>query len=261
MKLAEFFSQITPFLLGKSSHSETVLSLYGLSPPQPDANRLAIYGRFCEAHRHEVLDGVFPYLRSCVVSVAGDLGWKKLVRGYFDAHPMDHFELNHNAAHFPAFLETLDADSLGVAVADFASALADFEWWEWQTKVVPDSESDRPLEKGPLRLHSTVELRPYKFDLLGFVEKLAGEDPSSPRTPERRDSMVLFWRDRQLNLRRDRVSDQELWLIKAVYEQRRVDEDLAALLSMAVSDLAVLSRDLYEAGILIGDPRHLPASD
>lgn len=261
MKLAEFFANIEPFLLGKASHSETVSQLYGSSPPQPDSDRLAIYGRFCETHRHEVLDGVFPYLRTIVVDVAGESGWDKLVRAYFAAHPMNHFELNHNAAQLPAFLENAEAETLGVVLPDFAAALADFEWWEWQTKVVLESESDRPIDGGPLRLHSSVELRPYAFDLLSFVDRSDAPGSELEGSPERGDNLVLFWRDRHLHMRRDRVSPHEVLLIKAVFEQRQVDAELAALLSIPLSDLAALALDLFQAGIIIGDARLLPSSD
>ena len=68
MKLQDFYRRVGPFLLGEQSHSDAVLALYGSEPPQPDAERLAIYGRFCRNHRHEVLDGIFVALRALVVA-------------------------------------------------------------------------------------------------------------------------------------------------------------------------------------------------
>ncbi|HNK46563.1 MAG TPA: putative DNA-binding domain-containing protein [Pseudomonadota bacterium] len=260
MKLADFFAQMEPFLLGKASHAATVEQLYGASPPQPDADRLAIYGRFCDVHRHEVLDGIFPYLRTIVVRLHGESGWDTLVRGYFDAHPMHHFELNHNAVALPSFLGSLDASSLGIALPDYAAALADFEWWEWQTLSVEETADDLLPDGGPLRLHGSVELRPYPYDLLSWIEAADDLSCAEPPSPEKIDSLVLFWRDRTQSLRRDRVSSVEIQIIKAVYEEHRLDAALAEAMSIPIEQLAETALDLYQAGIVIGDAKLLPST-
>ena len=112
MRLSDFYSRIAPFLLGEASHPQAVESLYGQHAPSPDADRLAIYGRFCRLHRHETIEGVFSTLQKCLTRQLGEECWSSLIAAYFRAHPMHHFELNHNAAAFPQFLQTADLPSL-----------------------------------------------------------------------------------------------------------------------------------------------------
>ena len=262
MKLQDFYRRVGPFLLGEQDHPEAVLSLYGSAPPQPDAERLAIYGRFCRNHRHDVLDGIYVSLRALVVAGCGEDGWDKLVEAYFRAHPMHHFELNHNGAAFPSFLERLQSEPNDAMLGErplpaCAAELADFEWWEWQTLSALDDPADLPIDGGPLRLHSTVELRPYRYDWLAWFDRDPDAEPQ-PAEPALTDTLVLFWRDRELSSRRDGTSPLELQLIKAVYEGLPIDADLARLIGCALSTLAGLAWDHYRAGILIGDPKLLP---
>ena len=262
MKLAAFYQQIGPFLLGNASHEETVSALYGSAPPQPDAERLRIYGHFCRNHRHEVLDGIFTALHALIEQRCGPAGWAQIVAAYFAAHPMHHFELNHNAASFPSFLAQVLSSAehpLRALLPDCAAELADFEWWEWQTFSGQDSPSDVPMDAGPLRLHSSVDIRPYHFDLLDVFD---GEDADAdrPMLPSAKDSLVLFWRDRKLSSRREPVSALELQILKAIHEGRAIDAVLATQLTVCIDELAETASDLHRAGILIGDPSLLPDS-
>ncbi|MBL8634060.1 MAG: putative DNA-binding domain-containing protein [Myxococcales bacterium] len=258
MKLADFYAQMGPFLLGKASHEETIAALFGENPPQPDADRVQIYGRFCLNHRHEVLDGIFTELRALIVHRCGESGWAQVVAAYFDAHPMHHFELNHNAEAFPAFLTSVLSDSchsLRALLPDCAAELADFEWWEWQTFSALDVPSDTPIDAGPLRLHSSVDIRPYQYDWLDFLDR---SQDARPELPVVHSSLVLFWRDRKLSARRASLSALELQLIKAIYEGRAVSDELAKQLGVSIEDLAEVAWDHHRAGILLGDPSLLP---
>jgi len=260
MKLADFYARVAPFLLGESSHEEAVDQLYGGLPPVPDADRWAIYGRFCRVHRHDVLEAVYSALHQTVQAQLGEDSWSQLVAAYFRAHPMHHFEMNHNAAAFPAFLQKLaaKADSSSLRLPDFAAELADFEWWEWQTFAAPDAAADVPLAGGPLRLHSSVDLRPYRYDFVRWIDD--HEECERPAEPELDASMVLFWRNLSLSARRDRVSPLELQLIKAVFEGLSLDEQLAQRIGVPLSELAEIAWDYQRAGILLGDPHQLPPS-
>lgn len=260
MKLADFYNRIGPFLLGKAAHAETIASLYGSIPPQPDAERVQIYGRFCARHRHEVLDGVFAELHALMVRHCGDAGWAQIVAAYFDEHPMHHFELNHNAAAFPSFLTAVLATpqhALRSLLPDCAAELADFEWWEWQTFSGQDAPSDTPIDEGPLRLHSSVDIRPYHYDFLRFFDE-DRDGRAQPALPSSADTLVLFWRDRRLSARRDSLSALELQLIKAIYEGRAIGDELARQLGVSAEDLAEVAHDHHRAGILLGDPSLLP---
>jgi hypothetical protein len=261
MKLDEFYEQIGPFLLGNAAYEETVSALYGSAPPQPDAERLRIYGNFCRNHRHEVLDGIFTELHSLIARRCGDSGWAQIVAAYFADHPMHHFELNHNAEALPSFLARVLSSSehpLRALLPDCAADLADFEWWEWQTFSGPDSPSDVPMDAGPLRLHGSVDIRPYHFDFLDFFDG-DDDDAERPTLPVAKDTLVLFWRDRRLSSRRGSVSALELQLIKAIHEGRAIDRLLATQLGVSFDELIETAWDHHHAGILIGDPSLLPA--
>lgn len=265
MKLQDFYRRVGPFLLGEQSHPDAVLALYGSEPPQPDAERLAIYGRFCRNHRHEVLDGIFVALRALVVARCGEERWDQLVGAYFRAHPMHHFELNRNGAAFPSFLDRLQSEPIEAVLGErplptCAAELADFEWWEWQTLSALDDPADLPIDHGALRLHSTVELRPYRYNWLAWFDRNEEAAPQ-PVEPALTDTLVLFWRDRDLAARRDTASPVELQLIKAVYEGLPIDAELARIIGCSLSTLAELAWDHYRAGILIGDPKLLPHED
>jgi hypothetical protein len=260
MKLADFYARMAPFLLGESSHQEAVAALYGSPPPTPDAERLAIYARFCRVHRHDVLEAVYSALHQTVQAQLGEDSWSQLVAAYFRAHPMHHFEMNHNAAAFPAFLQKLaaDADTSSLRLPDFAAELADFEWWEWQTFAAPDDAADVPLAGGSLRFHSSVDLRPYRYDFVGWLDD--NEVSARPAEPELQETMVLFWRNLSLSARRERVNSLELQLIKAVFEGLSLDEQLADRIGVPLGELAKIAWDYHRAGILLGDPHLLPPS-
>jgi hypothetical protein len=227
VKLAHFFQTIAPYLEGRAGFEETSRALFGKSP-LPDTPRLAIYERFCRAHRQTATAGVHQYVRDLVVAQAGRERWDALVEAYFVAHPMRHVEINANGAQLAAFLAARPD------VPPLWSALADFEWWEWQTLSAKDDPADATPDEGPLRLASTVELRPYGWD---FVTWLDAEQRAP--APEEREVLVLFWRNRQLDARRELASVAELQVLKAVSEGGRVERDETF-------------DDLHRAGVILG---------
>lgn len=228
MKLAQFYQTIAPYLEGRAGHDATVRALFGDAPPA-EANRLRIYERFCRSHRQTATAGVHQVLREWVVAQAGRERWDALVEAYFVAHPMQHVEINENGAHLAAFLATRSD------VPPEWAALADFEWWEWQTLSAPDSPDDASPDEGPLRLGATVELRPYAWN---FVDWLDADGERAP-APAREDVLVLFWRNRKLDARRALATPAELVVLKRVSEGLAVERD-------EVFD------DLHAAGIVLG---------
>ncbi len=255
MKMTEFYDRIAPFLLGEITHDAVVPALWGSNPPVPDAARLAIYGRFCQAHRAETLDGIFTTCRRVVVAHGGEAAWTALIEAYFCAHPMHHFELNRNAEHFADFLAA-DADA---GWPPFLVALADVEWWEWQVYSAADDPSDAAPDDGELRLGSTVELRPYDWDLLSWLDA-QDDEATAPAAPDAAPIVVLFWRDRDLDSRREPATPLDLMIIKAVVELIPLDAALATRLNVPVNTLAETTAELHRAGILLGDPTQLPAA-
>lgn len=227
MKLAPFFQAITPFLEGRADQPQTVRKLFG-DKPLPDSHRLSIYAQFCAEHRTTATGGVHRDLRAAIEAHGGERLWRALVQDYFAQHPMQHVEINENGAHLAAFLAARPD------LPAWWSALADFEWWEWQTLVAPDDPLDATPDEGPLRIASTVDLRPYPFDLLAWLE----EAPRPP-APEAREVLVLFWRNRKLDARRALAAPEELQLLK------RVSEGLPVAPSATFDDL-------HAAGIVLG---------
>ena len=225
MKLAPFYERIGAFLEGKSGLSETRVALYGTPPPE-ESKRLAIYERFCREHRNTATGGVHQEVRALVTAQQGEPAWRQLVEDYFALHPMQHVEINENGAQLAAFLA-----GRGEALW---SALADFEWWEWQTLSALDDPLDARPDEGPLRLGATVELRPYAWNLVSWLDA-----PQRAPLPPEEDVLVLFWRNRRLDSRRAVATQADLVVLKQVSEGLPVTRD-------DVFD------DLHAAGIVLG---------
>lgn len=263
MKLERFFAVVAPYLLGTRDHDSTVRDLYGdaAAPGQPhatDAERLRIYAAFCQRHREDTVDLVFPNCKRVVCEKRGQAAWDEILRRYFTAHPMHHFEICHNASDFAAFLGKLALEDADAKLPRFLADLADLEWWEWQTYVAPSTdETSGQADAGPLRLADTVELRAYKHDLLEWLS----QDPRPP-APTPREHLVLYWRDRDLDERKEYAQPHELILIKALVEgllgdeaqPRAIDEELADHLGIPLDELVETAVDLHQARILLGDP-------
>ena len=144
MKLAPFYERIGPFLEGKVGLDETKHALFGAQTPR-DAHRLAIYQRFCREHRNTATGGVHLLTRELITAERGEAFWRQLVEDYFARHPMHHAEINENGAHLSAFLASRPE------WPTLWSALADFEWWEWQTFIAKDDAGVRRLRSAEVR--------------------------------------------------------------------------------------------------------------
>jgi len=88
----------------------------------------------------------------------------------------------------------------------------------------------------PLRIASTVELRPYAWDFVSWMN-----EDDRPPLPAVEDVLVLFWRNRDLAPRRARATQEELVLLKQAAEHLPVERDATF-------------EDLHGAGIILGRP-------
>jgi len=255
VRLADLLATMGPYLLGQASNPQVLQSLLGEQASAQDGKRLQIYGDFCRQHRLDAVDHVFSYCRSTVVANAGLAAWEELVERYFHAHPMHHFELNRNGRHFPEFLTQYSLGSLGDALP-FLPELADLEWWEWQTYSVFDDPRDEAADTGELRVASTVELRPYAYDLLAWIDERAAHGFASPPVPV--SCLVLFWRDRDLDLRRTTPSSLELMLLKAVIERIPLDDAFMHRVGISAEAIQACMSDLHSLGIIHGAVPTLP---
>lgn len=242
MKLRDFFGAISPFLRGEASHAEAVRALYGTSGDTRDRNaeRLAIYGRLCRLHRFEILEGLYAHCARVVRTGYGEEAWDALVEAYFRAHPMRAAELNANGAHLPDFLATYAPEH---GLPEWLPELADLEWWEWVVLTAPDSEPEGPRPC----LDPTVELRPYRYDFVGWMD---AEPSERPEEPEPREGLVLFWRDRAGGYRRENVHPLELMVIKALHEGSGLDA-VARAAEVPVEALESTLAELTEAGVVL----------
>ncbi|HYO59400.1 DNA-binding domain-containing protein [Archangium sp.] len=252
MKLRAFFEAITPFLEGRASHDETSRALYGAPEggthaSDKDARRLAIYGRFCRIHRFEILEKLYPHCWREVRERHGEEAWEALVEAYYRSHPMRAAEMNANGARLPEFLASYAPEA---QLPGWLPELADLEWWEWEVLVAPDREEEGPRP----RLASTVELRPYRYDLVGWLDAKSSE---RPHVPESRESLVLFWRDREGNCRREKTSSLELLVLKALHEGLGLDRVAAEAGGVSLEALRETLSDFIAAGIAL-NPTPLP---
>lgn len=257
--IEQFFAHIGPYLHGATSYEQTVQALFGDSAQGAatiHAKRLAIYGRFCAQQRQEALK-VFEATAAAINRHASpppghETAWESWVERYFVAHPMHHFEINQNGEFFPDFLAGALAED-PQSLPPFAAALADFEWWEWLVSTVPDTASDDAQADGtdtePLRLASTVDLRPYAYDFVTWLDSEPGERAA---LPDAESTIVVFWRDRSLRGRREIAQPLELVIVKAILEGLTIDAELATRVGVDLSDLRETLADLHAAGIVLG---------
>jgi hypothetical protein len=91
-----------------------------------------------------------------------------------------------------------------------------------------------------LRLASTVELRPYAYDFVGWFDEL--ERPRS-EAPQARQTVVLFWRDPADRSCVLEVGSPELRVLRAVKAGRRISQDQLPIAARLRALGAVLPRE------------------
>ena len=235
MNLDHFFLTMQPLLSGRATASAVARSL-GVN-----AERLALYGRFCHVHRHATLEGVFSPVKARVEPAR----WPSLVADYFAVHPAHHWELNANGQAFAGFVRTQPD------LQPWLWQLADLCWWEHAAFVAPNAP-EQPHTRD--RLHPTVMLRAYTHDV---VDLLAADDADPPFE---KPTVVLIWRSSQLQVVMQPVAGAALVVIKAVVE--RVGLRRAAIASgVELEHLERARTSLVDAGAVIprrSRARHSP---
>jgi hypothetical protein len=240
VSLQDFFDGVAPALLGQRPVADVARELYANEPRrQVDAKRLAIYARFCTIHRQEAIEGIFSHTQAVAERTIGKPAWEQLIERFFTERPMREVEINANSATWPEFLATTKPAGL----PDWIAPLADFEWWEWQTRIAPDS----PLSPDtPLRLNPTVEVRPYPRDFVTWLDEGAEGEPHEEST------LVIFWRDADFDVRRENANALELLILKSIVEGSKLSAAELRRQGLARSDVNETIDDLREAGILEG---------
>ena len=224
--LAGFYAAIGPLLEGRAGLADAQRALWPEGAPRPDGDRLAIYARFCHTHRVSALSA---YAETRRAAEAAGARWADVVASYFRASPMHHVELNENGTSLPEHLASVHG-----ALPPYLPALADLERWVWRTRVAADDPAD--AAGGPLRLATTVEARPYAWDLVTWLD----DAPRAP-APQPASVIVLFWRDPDGDARRELAAPEELYTLKCVAEGVPVPDAVADTLA-----------DLRAAGVVLG---------
>ncbi len=243
MSLQDFFDGVAPALLGSRPIDEVARELYAKEPHrQIDARRLAIYARFCRLHRQDAIEAIYSHCETVAVRTIGRSAWEQLIQRCFSEHPMREVELNANSAVWPEFL----ARTKPAGLPAWVIPLADFEWWEWQTRSAPDVP---PASGTSLRLSPTVEVRPYPYDFVTWADDGAVGDPREEAT------IVIFWRDQDLDLRRENATELELLVLKSIVEGSRLSDADLRRHGLSRSEVHETIDDLRQAGILEGRAR------
>lgn len=219
MSLDTFFNAVGPYFGGAAGLEQTVAALGG----DVDAARLGLYGHFCNVHRREILEGVYPVTRA---ALAPEL-WKTLFDRYFRTHPTTHWDLNANAAAFPEFVRAQPE------APAWAWELADVEWWHFAAFVAAD-------EKVPVRvkdqLHPTLMLRPYAFDVLRTYQEHGGGNGDEPCPGP---VVMRIHRDKQHNTVAALATPAQLVVVKSIVE--------GVALAAAARESGVKSAELRKA--------------
>src|SRR5205823_3576565 len=127
---------------------------------------------------------------------------------------------------------------------------------EWRARMAPDAapdDGDTPdgggtaPDAGPLRIAPTVELRPYAWDFVTWIDGAPADERAEAPPPG--DVLVLFWRDRALEPRREVAQPLELLVLKAVSEGHADGAGARPIVDEGAWRDTVA--DLHAAGILV----------
>lgn len=209
MKLEDSLEAMASLLAGRASSDATAGRL-GI-----EAHGLSFYARLAKMARESLLSGMFPHSRHAVVVRSSEERWRALVEEYFEKHPERRFVRHLNAAAFPAFLGAI------AAAPPWLGEIADLEWHEWQAEIAARDPSDDDPDQGPLRVASTLRLRSYAHDVVGWIDEAEREGD-----PARVPVVCAFWQDRDALSFRNALSSRHLEAIEAVRATAPLDREV-----------------------------------
>jgi hypothetical protein len=244
MRLAEFFSIMEGMMAERTRAAEVATRFYG---PEPGRARrlLAIYESMPRLRRAETLAFVFPRTRAWFARGRHAHAWVELGTSYYAQAPWRAVKPLPNCAGFPAFLAGV-AGTRGFE--PWLAELADAEWWLHQVRGAVDDPRDG--EGGPLRLSSTVEVRPYRVDLTEWIEEA---EVVKPEPPPAREILALFWRNAKLVACLRTIGGNHVRVLGAVRKGIALTPAFASALGVGADELAATVRRFRAIGILAGD--------
>ena len=140
----------------------------------PDA-RMRLYEKLFHANLERFLANGFPIAKR----VLGGVGWKNLVRAFYDRHPCRTPYFREIGQEFLAFLE---ADG-GLELPDFLAELAHYEAAERSLQVAPDAEPAADMDpqgdllRCPVVVSPLIRLLSYRHRVHELGSAGAGERP------------------------------------------------------------------------------------
>lgn len=243
MKLDEFFTKIAPLFDGRKTVDEVAVSLYG-SAKGPGADRLRVYDGMCRWRRGNTLSWSFPRCYAFVLENGGLYNWQQIATEFFVIDPWRSLQPLPNTGKFPEYLV---ANSARFKLPPWLPEVADLEWWIAYLRVVPDDPT--ATDEGPLRLHPTVEIRPYEYNLAAWIED---SEAANREPPVKKKTAVVVWRNRKLAAAVDSIGGPRIRLLAAIQNGRAIDAALAKELSLDLPAVHDMTRRMWTRGILIG---------
>lgn len=216
-----------------------------------EESRIALYPEFVLDHVRNVLVKNFTSL----AGLCSAEDWEGIVKEYFRTNPPDHYELNANAARFPAFLQSL-AEQGRFGLGEFHLELAEVEWLEWEVFSSP-KEIPLPQEIREPVLNPTLAVLELKYPVVEYLRtwergKARGFPAGVPPVPEEEDGGIVFvFRHPGTHEAVvQRATDPELFGFKVVHESIPLNQ-AAEEAHISLSEAESLLLDAAAKGLVI----------
>ncbi len=225
-----------------------------------EESRIALYPEFVLDHVRNILVKNF----SALASLFSAEEWEGIVREYFRTNPPDHYEMNANAARFPAFLHQI-AEQGRFGIGEFHLELAELEWLEWLAFSSP-KEIPGPAEIREPVLNPTLTVLELNFPVVEYLrswqeERTRGFPGGVPPIPEEKNRGIvfIFRHPRTHEAVEQRATDPELFAFKVIHEAIPLNQ-ASEEAQISLSEAESLLLDVEKTGVIIL-PRSRPKAE
>jgi len=189
-----------------------------------EESRITLYPEFVLEHVRNILAKNFTVLAGLFPPEE----WEGIVREYFHTHPPDHYEMNANAARFPAFIHRLAGEGR-FGIGAFHQELAEMEWQEWLAFSSP-RRIPAPEDLGAPALNPTLTVLELSFPVVEYSdrweeERVNGFPNGVPPVPGEKDPGIVFVfrHPRSQEAVVIRAADPHLFVFKVVHDAIPLD--------------------------------------
>jgi hypothetical protein len=237
--LDTFFSSMSEYVFEHPGDPQPLIAQFAGWNVAPE--RLAIYGRFVQAHVRGVLGLV--YAGSKRASNPED--WVRWGRSYYATRPAaSAYELNGAAEGFVRFLSKQ---------ADCPPYLLELARFEWAKLQVYHSRTPLPEQVTGLVANPTLVMLEHTWQICPFFcrhQQAGAGDPVDP--PEPGDEVALIWRSPKTRLSRfQRATPRALLALKMAMESITAEEAAAAG-GVPVANVEDAVSEWTEQGLILG---------